>query len=230
MRDKSWWTNPWHTRSIGPSLGWGLALGFALPVTVTATLYSTGAIDMTRSGESTATMAITVLTAVVLTPAIEEILFRYLLLRGAEWFAGSYVALAMTAVLFGAAHVVTAAIDDALPGALLYALPGTLAGLLFAGAYLLTHTMWLPIALHAGWNLATNTLYGPDAFGAHRLITVVPHAPAPLSGGSYGTDASLLTSVTLVVACAFVLTAAHRRGHLVRQGVGRVSRPAGGSG
>ncbi|GII05499.1 hypothetical protein Pta02_75070 [Planobispora takensis] len=89
--------------------------------------------------------------------------------------------------------------------------------------------MWLPIALHAGWNLATDTLFGPDVFGAHRLITVVPHAPAPISGGVYGTDASLLTSALLELACTAVLVVArHRRIPVAPPW--RLPRSTGGSG
>ncbi|GIH78291.1 CPBP family intramembrane glutamic endopeptidase [Planobispora longispora] len=173
-------------------------------------LYATGAIDLTRSTAPAAALAATALTAALLTPVIEEILARYLLLRLIEHLAGTWTAVGMTAILFGAGHVAVAAANDTLPAALLYAVPGTLAGVLFAGAYLLTRTMWLPIALHTGWNLATNTPFGPDAFGAHRLITVIPHAPAPISGGVYGTDASVLTSAVLALACAAVLSAVRR--------------------
>lgn len=74
-------------------------------------------------------------------PVIEETLARYLLLRAIEWLAGSGVAVAVTALLFGAGHVAVAAAIDTLPDALLYAVPGTLAGVLFAGAYLLTRTL-----------------------------------------------------------------------------------------
>ncbi len=186
-----------------------------MPAAVTIALYAAGAISLARTDESATTVAVTALTAVILTPMIEETLARYLLLRSVERLAGSWIAVGVTAVLFGAAHVAIAAANDALPGALLYAVPGTLAGILFAGAYLTTRTVWLPIALHAGWNLATNTVFGPDTFGAHRLITVEPHAPAPVSGGAYGTDASMLTSAALVAACTIVLTLARRRGHMV---------------
>jgi membrane protease YdiL (CAAX protease family) len=206
---------PWRTRAMGYDLCYGLVAGFAMPATMTVTLYVTAAISLTRSDESAATVAVTALTAAILTPVVEELLARYLLLRSVESLTGSWVAVGVTAVLFGAGHVAVATANDALPGALLYAVPGTLAGVLFAGAFLATRTMWLPIALHAGWNLATNTVFGPDTFGAHRLITVVPHAPAPVSGGAYGTDASVLTSAVLVAACAIVLQVARRRGHMI---------------
>jgi membrane protease YdiL (CAAX protease family) len=195
-------------------LRYGAVTGFAMPTTVVFLLYATGAISLTRSNESVATVAVTALTAVILTPIVEEVFARYLLLRFVEYLAGTWVAVALTGVLFGAGHVAVAAANDALPAALLYAVPGTLAGVLFAGAYLVTRTMWLPIALHAGWNLATNTVFGPDTFGSHRLITVVPNAPAAVSGGVYGTDASVLTSAMLLVVCAVVLTVAWRKGHM----------------
>jgi membrane protease YdiL (CAAX protease family) len=200
---------------MGRDLCYGVVAGFAMPAAITVSLYAAGAITLIHSGESAATIGVTALTAAILTPVIEETLARYLLFRSIERLAGSWVAIAVTAILFGAGHVAIAAANGALPGALLYAVPGILAGVLFAGAYLATRTMWLPIALHAGWNLATNTVFGPDSFGAHRLITVVPQASSSVSGGIYGTDASMLTSAILVAACVVVLQVARRRGHLI---------------
>lgn len=205
---------PWQTRTVGRDLGYGLVAGFAMPATVVLALYAAAAISLTRSNESVAMVAGTAMTAVVLTPIVEEVLARYLLFRFVEYLFGTWVAVGVTAVLFGIGHVAVAAANDALPAALLYAVPGTLAGVLFAGAYVATRTMWLPIALHAGWNLATNTVFGPDTFGSQRLITVVPHGPAAISGGDYGTDASVLTSAVLLAACAVVLTVAGRSGQI----------------
>jgi membrane protease YdiL (CAAX protease family) len=105
-----------------------LLAGFGMPAVVPVALYRAGAIALSRSGESVGAIAATVLTAVILTPVIEETVARYLLLRMVERLAGSWVAVGVTAVLFGAGHVAVAATNDALPGALLYAVPGTLAG------------------------------------------------------------------------------------------------------
>ncbi|GII05500.1 CPBP family intramembrane glutamic endopeptidase [Planobispora takensis] len=122
MRNRSWWADPWRTHAIGRSLGWGLAAGFTLPTAVIMVLYATGAIDLTRSTASATSVAATALTAAVLTPVIEETLARYLL-RLIEHLAGTWTALGVTAVLFGAGHVAMAAANDTLPDALLYALP-----------------------------------------------------------------------------------------------------------
>lgn len=211
MPEITWWTSPWRIRGRGRGLARGLAAGFALPATVMLVLWAGGAISLQRSTEPVASVASAAISVVVLTALVEEILARYLIFRLIEWRAGARVALAVTTLLFGLLHFAVASIVDEMPSALLHAVPATLTGLLFAGAYLLSRTMWLPIALHIGWNLATNAIFGPDVFGAHRLMTVTPLASEPLSGGPYGTDASVLTSAVLVPLCLALLLAASRR-------------------
>lgn len=206
----TWWMSPWRIRGMGRSLGWGLAAGFALPATVMLALLAGGAIGLERSAEPIAAVAAAAVSAVVLTALVEEILARYLILRFIEWRAGARVALPATALLFGLLHFGVASLVDGPGGALLFAVPATLSGVLFAGAYLITRTMWLPIGLHIGWNLATSAIFGPDVFGTHRLLTVTPLASDPFSGGLYGTDASLLTSAVLAPLCLAVLFAAAR--------------------
>jgi len=207
----TWWTNPWRLRGTGRSLGWGLAAGVALPATVMLVLWAGGAISLQRSTEPIAAVVSAAVSAVVLTALVEEILARYLIFRLLEWRAGAPVALAVTTLLFGLLHFAVASIVDETPAALLHAVPATLTGVLFASAYLLSRSMWLPIALHIGWNLATNAVFGPDVFGAHRLMTVTPLAPGPVSGGAHGTGASLLTSAVLAPLCLALLLAVARR-------------------
>ena len=81
-------------------------------------------------------------------------MFRGVLFRWLEEFGGSWVALLLTSVLFGAAHLANpnaswiAAIGIALE-----------AGVMLGAAYMLTRSLWLPMGLHAAWNFTQGEIF-----------------------------------------------------------------------
>ncbi len=79
--------------------------------------------------------------------AIEELLFRGVLFRLlAEW-SGTWIALATSAILFGASHLLN-------PGATWFSTAAIAieAGVLLGAAFIATRALWFPIALHFAWN------------------------------------------------------------------------------
>ena len=84
----------------------------------------------------------------------EEILFRGVLFRWIEEFGGSWAALLITSIFFGAAHLFN-------PNASPIAAFGIAleAGLLLGAAYMLTRSLWLPIGIHAAWNFTQGEVF-----------------------------------------------------------------------
>ena len=88
-------------------------------------------------------------------------------------------------------------------------------GILFGYAYLRSRDLWLPIGLHAGWNMVL-PLFGSDLSGftifreatGHELVW---RAGAIWSGGAYGPEGGVLASVALVPLALFVWKAPVRR-------------------
>jgi hypothetical protein len=69
------------------------------------------------------------------------------------------------------------------------------AGVLLGTAYAVSRSLWLPIGLHLGWNLAESGLFGaPDSGSVFHsgLGHGVPHGPDLISGGGFGPEASIL--------------------------------------
>jgi CAAX protease family protein len=86
-------------------------------------------------------------------------------------------------------------------------------GILFGYAYLRSRDLWLPIGLHFGWNF-TLPLFGVPVSGLRMNITghtMVWSAGPWVSGGEYGPEASVLTSLVLVVLFGFLYKAPIRR-------------------
>jgi len=123
----------------------------------------------------------------------EEILFRgfgfQVLLR--EF--GILFAIVPTAILFGLAHTPN-------PHSTWLGLVNTIGfGALFCYAFVRSHDIWFPIGLHFGWNLML-LLFGADISGIKIRVTgyEIVWKTTPLwSGGDYGPEASVLTTVVL---------------------------------
>jgi CAAX protease family protein len=86
-------------------------------------------------------------------------------------------------------------------------------GILFGYAYLRSRDLWLPIGLHFGWNF-TLPLFGVPVSGLRMNVTghaMVWSAGQWVSGGEYGPEASVLTSVVLLLLAGFLYKAPIRR-------------------
>jgi membrane protease YdiL (CAAX protease family) len=86
-------------------------------------------------------------------------------------------------------------------------------GILFGYAYLRSRDLWLPIGLHFGWNF-TLPLFGVNLSGLRMKVTGYElswSAGHLWSGGAYGPEASILTSVVLLALCVYVYKAPIRR-------------------
>ncbi|MFF5075580.1 CPBP family intramembrane glutamic endopeptidase [Actinoplanes sp. NPDC000266] len=143
----------------------------------------------------------------------EELLYRGVLFRHVEKLTGTWLALALSAVVFGAAHLLN---DNAtLWGALCVAVAG---GGMLTSAYIATRSLWLPMGLHFGWNYAQSAIFSSEVSGNganQGLLDAEPTGNAWISGGRFGPEASLSTLIAGVLVTAVFLWLAHRRDRLV---------------
>lgn len=143
---------------------------------------------------------------------IEELMFRGVLFRIVEEWCGSWIALAVSAAVFGLIHLLN-------PNATLFAAIAIIleAGILLAAAYMLTRRLWLAMGMHFAWNVTQGGVFGVPVSGIPMpgMLDGKLEGPAWISGGAFGPEASMITvAVCLAVACALLL-AAHRRGCFV---------------
>jgi membrane protease YdiL (CAAX protease family) len=143
----------------------------------------------------------------------EELMFRGILFRIVEERTGTWIALALTGVLFGLSHLFNP--HASLWGAIAIAIE---AGAMLAAAYAATRTLWVPIGLHFGWNFAAAGIFGTEVSGNGKpegLLNGVTSGPTLLSGGEFGPEASLYAVVTGVVLTIVFMWLARRRGRMV---------------
>jgi membrane protease YdiL (CAAX protease family) len=139
--------------------------------------------------------------------AAEEILFRGYPLQILIAAAGPFAAIIPLGVLFALMHAGN-------PNVLWFGIANTAGfGILFGYAFYRSRDLWLPIGLHFGWNF-TLPLFGVNVSGlkigvtAHQMVWT---AGVWWSGGDYGPEASVLTSVVLVLLFFAVAQAPIRR-------------------
>lgn len=190
-----------------PEGGFGLAIGLVL-FALTMTLLALAGAYRFGGFNSWSPLAVGIADAVG-AAVFEEVLFRGFLFRVVREVGGTWIAVAVSAVVFGAFHVFN-------PGAsVLSTIAIALeAGVLLALAYAATNRLWLPIGLHAGWNFAEGTIFGTSVSGhaaTPSLLRGVLQGPAALTGGSFGPEASFVAILVCVAASAAFAVVVIRR-------------------
>ena len=183
------------------NLAWGLAGGIAGALVVLAGPLVAGAASMHADASEGHWRTFVFITLIlILGAAGEEILFRgygfQVLLRS----TGPYTAILPVGVLFGAMH-------SSNPHASNLGLVNTAGfGMLFGYAFWRSRDLWLPFGLHFGWNF-TLPFFGTSLSGVKMGVTGYElqwKAGELWSGGEYGPEASISTSIVLLAIFIFL--------------------------
>jgi len=196
-----------------PRLGLpGLLLGAVLMSAVVLVLWLAGSYHVTGTNPSVNWLP-AVLTTGLGAGIGEEIVTRGVLFRAVEEGLGTWWALAISALFFGAAHIFN-------PGATLWSSLAIAieAGVLLALLYHVTRSLWACVGLHAAWNIMQGTVYGIPVSGtqAHGWLVSSRSGPDWLSGGVFGAEASVVALILCTTCSALLLLVALRRGTIVR--------------
>ena len=191
-------------------LGGGFAVGFGLFVVTVGLLVLIG-VGRVDGGDGLAAI-VPWLLWVAGTATSEEIVFRGVLFRILEERLGTWISLALTAALFGGLHATGA--NASIASSLAIAIE---AGVLLAAAYAASRRLWLPIGLHAGWNLAQLGVLGVQRPGhaTHGVWSSRFTGPALLSGGDWGPEISIVAVGACLAAAVVLLVLAQRHGRIV---------------
>jgi membrane protease YdiL (CAAX protease family) len=190
----------------------GVALGFGLFSITVALAAILGLYHVDGWGDEWTIWA--ELTTSALIPGFtEELLFRGILFRYIERAAGSWTALALTSILFGAAHLWN-------PGATWFSsfAIAVEAGILLGAIYMVTRRLWAAMGLHAAWNFTQGWIFGLPVSGSpggNGLVHGRLTGPELLTGGVFGLEASILALIVATSAGAALLVVAHRKSQFV---------------
>jgi len=140
----------------------------------------------------------------------EELLMRAVVFRLLEEAGGTTLAILISSMLFGLAHVFN-------PDATLVSTVqiGLEAGILLALAFALTRNLWLAVGIHMGWNYAQGSIFGGAVSGGaapHSLVKSTLSGPEYLTGGAFGLEASVVALGICLIAAAGLAVLVIRRG------------------
>ena len=193
-------------------LGLGLLLGFLVFTLIVGVAAIADVYNIIGAG-GTGELLRVLVTIAILPGFMEELLFRGILFRWLEEFAGSWFALATTSALFGLAHMFNP--NATALSSFAIALE---AGVLLGGAYMLTRNLWMAIGLHAAWNFTQGWIFDVPVSGTDQngLVEAQLSGPELLSGGAFGLEASVIAMVVATAAGVALVVLAVKQGELVR--------------
>lgn len=190
--------------SVGVAFG---ALLFSATVGILATL---GVYQVTGNNGWLTMLAI--LPASILSGVLEEVLIRGIVFRILEQWLGSWLALGISAVIFGVLHLLN-------PGATLLnaAAISIEAGVLLAAAYMLTRRLWLCIGIHIAWNFTQGGIFSVAVSGGESkgLLQSRMVGPDWLTGGKFGAEASVVALGICFAAGIVLIVLATKKGNVV---------------
>jgi uncharacterized protein len=99
----------------------------------------------------------------------EEVTFRGLFFRSIERTGGTWVGVAVSALVFGAVHGLNPNASPLAAAAIIVE-----SRLMLAFAYVVMRTLWFPIGIHLGWNFTEDYLFGVRMSGHAARPAVLP--------------------------------------------------------
>ncbi|MEO8087883.1 MAG: CPBP family intramembrane glutamic endopeptidase [Bacteroidota bacterium] len=133
----------------------------------------------------------------------EEILIRGIFFKIMEEKLGSYLALIISAIIFGALHFVNP--NGSIVSASCVAVE---AGLLLGAAYIYTRNLWFPIAIHFAWNFMQSGILGAITSGNEKtnsLLTTQITGSKFITGGDFGPEGTIQATIFCLVASLILM-------------------------
>ncbi|MBD3402551.1 CPBP family intramembrane metalloprotease [candidate division GN15 bacterium] len=130
----------------------------------------------------------------------EEIVMRGYMLNNLMQSANKYLSLLLIAMVFALAHGLN-------PNVSWIGLTNIIiAGLLLGIYYIHQKNLWFPIGLHIGWNYVQGVVWGSPVSGMDipSVVTLEFVGPERWTGGDFGFEASLATTVITIIATILI--------------------------
>jgi hypothetical protein len=201
--------NKYEKREIGEFSGKGLLKNTALGVLIGTTIQGLTILVIYLWGDFLI-ISVNPVSTVITTFAIafsvavfEETLLRGIIFRIVEEKLGSYISLAISAIIFGAAHLLNP--DSSVISSVCIGI----VGFMFGAAYIYSRSLWLPIAIHFSWNFVQSGIFGAITSGNEKtssLFNTHISGSELITGGAFGPEGTmqatlfwLLVSIVLMI-------------------------------
>ncbi len=196
-------------KNAAPEFAVGFLLGGIMFCVIMLVIWLVGVATIGR-GSGWAAAGMQLLSALEL-GVLQAIFFWGILFRIVEESIGTWVALVLTIVIFGAAHA-------AGPGARLIseATIGLEAGTLFSAVYVYSRSLWPLIGLFTAWNFFAGGVFGISVAGHTEsgLLLSRFHGPQILTGGAAGPEVTIVALFVCLVVATSLFQRAIRKGSI----------------
>jgi hypothetical protein len=195
---------------LGLSRGWlrellvGLAAGLAATGALVLILIVTGSVSLELSPDPAASLAVLPLLFFIFlwAGALEELVFRGYLMQILAEGSRRWIAVVLLCIPFTWGHADNPDVTGVGVANIF------LAGVILAVLYFQTRRLWLPISFHLSWNLTQSWLWGFDVSGIkidHQFFLVTPTGSDLVTGGEFGLEGSVLSTVFFVLLIGWLL-------------------------
>lgn len=196
------------TLDLGKNLLTGISLGFGLMTATILVIYFNGSYKVLAL--NSIAYLLPALAMALSSAVLEEILFRGIVFRIIEEKLGSYLALALSALIFGLMHLLN-------PNSSLWVAIGLSiqAGLLLGVLYMYSRNLWLPIGVHFAWNFTLGGVWGAPVSGLQlekSLITSTLQGNELVTGGAFGPEGSIQATAFCLLATSLFFIPCLRSG------------------
>ena len=170
----------------------GILVGFIIMVLVVSTIVAMGDATVTWKGFSVEKQ-FNVFMMFLAVAVGEEMIFRGVIFRWIDERWNTWVALLISAILFGWMHISN---DNATWWSSLAI--AVEAGLLLGAAYKWSGSLWVPIGIHWAWNYTQGNIFGLAVSGSdagETMLTTIVNGPDIITGGAFGPEASIISVI-----------------------------------
>lgn len=185
-------------------LGAGLLGGAALVALTFAVLGALGVYQF-DGVNAVSLMLLVPLAELLLVGMAEEMMFRGVIFGVTERSLGSKAAIAVSALVFGLAHLPNGGFSPIAMAAI------AAYGVLQAALYLKTRRLWVCIGTHIAWNFCLGQVFSSTVSGHAATDGLLRGALAGdplLTGGAFGVEGSLVAVLVITAAAAYCLRGA----------------------
>ncbi|PWB23919.1 CPBP family intramembrane glutamic endopeptidase [Flavobacterium sp. HTF] len=189
----------------------GFLIGFILQSLTILVIYLNGSYNVLKVNPVS---FILIPFAIMFTVAIiEEILVRGIIFRIIEEKLGSYIALTISSVLFGAFHLANP------NGTLVSGICITTAGFLLGAGFIYSRNLWFPIAMHFAWNFTQSGIFGAITSGNEKTSSLLEaniQGPELITGAAFGPEGSIQAIVFCSLGAFILLTLSRKENKIIK--------------
>jgi membrane protease YdiL (CAAX protease family) len=206
-------------REIGEFSGKGLLKNTALGVLIGTTIQGLTILVIYLWGDfriisvNPVSSAITPFAIAFSVAIFEETLLRGIIFRIVEEKLGSYISLAISAIIFGAAHSLnpeSSVISSVCIG---------IVGFMFGASYIYSRSLWLPIAIHFSWNFVQSGIFGAITSGNEKtssLFNTHILGAELITGGAFGPEGTIQATLFWLVVSIVLMILITKQNKLIK--------------